>query len=148
MVTSGYLNVESDETHRRFSSMWGRLGSKIADKINPRDFMYHNSEQNKLVWMFMLEDWMTEADTEGFEVITFDGGLFAAALADSWELSEYERVYKGINIWLSQQEHLELDESPNRHWLYHFAGPHSAQMREWNIHKIRYFAPIKTKGEI
>jgi len=145
MVTSGYLNVESDDAHRRFDSMWGRLGSRIADKINPRDFMYHDAEQNKLVWLFMLEDCMTETDTEGFEIIPFDGGLFATALADSWEFSEYERVYKGILAWLSQQEHLELDESTYRHLLYHFAGPHSTQMREWNYGKIRYFVPIKTR---
>ena len=146
MVTSGFLNMESDITHRKFDSMWMRLGSRIADKINPRDFMYHDAEQNKLVWLFMLEDYMTEADTDGFEIITFDGGLFAAALADSWELSEYERVYKGITVWLTQHEHLELDESSDRHLLYHFAGPHSAQAKEWNCGRIRYFVPIKARG--
>ncbi len=145
MVTSGPL--ESEEALNRFDAMWMRLGSRIADKINPRDFMYHDAEQNKPVWMFMLEDWMTEADTEGYEIITFDGGLFSAALADSWEISEYERVYKGINAWLSQQEYLEIDESPNRHMLNHFAGPHSSQMKEWNYGKVRYFVPIKLKRE-
>ncbi|HAW70685.1 MAG TPA: MerR family transcriptional regulator [Firmicutes bacterium] len=146
MVTSGYLSVESDDEHRRFDSMCGRLASRIADKINPRDFMYYDAEQNKLVWMFMLEDWMTESDTEGFKIINFDGGLFAAALADGWELSEYDRVYKGINAWLTQQEFLELDKAPDRHMLYHFAGPHSAQMKKWNYGRVRYFVPIKAKG--
>lgn len=145
MVTSGYLSIESDDEHRRFDSMWGRLSLRIADKINPRDFMYHDAEQNKLVWMFILEDWMTEADTEGFEIIQFEGGLYAAALADSWEFSEYDRVHKGILAWLGQQEHLYLDESMGRHMLYHFAGPHSTQMKEWNYGKIRYFVPVKTK---
>lgn len=145
MVSSGYLNIESDSAHRRFDLMWGRLGSRIADKINPRDFMYHDAGQNKLVWLFILEDWMTEADTEGFEIITFNGGLFAAALADSWEYNEYDRVNKGINLWLAQQEHLEFDESPDRHLMYHFAGPHSAQMRELSYGKVRYFVPIKIK---
>lgn len=148
MAASGYLNVDNDETSNRFDAMWMRLGSRIADKINPRDFMYHDAEKNKLVWLYMLEDWMAEADTEGFEIITFDGGLFAAALADSWELGEYERVHKGIQAWLSQQEHLEPDASPHRHLLYHFAGPHSAQMREWNYGKIRYFVPIRLRDMI
>lgn len=142
MVTSGYLNIENDDRHRKFDTMWGRLASRIADKINPHDFMYHDAEQNKLVWLFMLEDWMTEVDTEGFEIITFGGGLFASALADSWEYSEYDRVYRGINSWLTQQEHLELDTS-GRHILYHFAGPHSNRMKEWDYGKVRYFVPIK-----
>ncbi|MDR0884077.1 MAG: MerR family transcriptional regulator [Oscillospiraceae bacterium] len=146
MVTSGYLNVESDAMHDRFDAMWGLLSARIADKINPRDFMYHDAGLNKLVWLFMLEDWMTEADTEGFEIITFGGGLFAVALADSWEFSEYDRVYKGINAWLAQQTHLELDASSGRPLLYHFAGPHSAQMKEWNYGKVRYFVPIKEKA--
>jgi len=94
--------------------------------------------------LFMLEDWMTEADTEGFEIITYDGGLFAVALGDSWELSEWDRVYKGIKAWLLRQEHLELDDGSGRPELFHFAGPHSAQMTGWGYGKIRYFVPIKT----
>ena len=144
MVTSGAQDAESELN--RFDAMWGRLGSQIAEKINPRDYMYHDEKYNRSVWLYMLEDWMTEADTEGFEIIPFDGGLFATALADSWEFSEYDRVYKGILAWLARQEHLELDESIGRHMLYHFAGPHSTQMKEWNYGKIRYFVPIKTKG--
>jgi DNA-binding transcriptional MerR regulator len=143
MVTSGPLT--DDDELNRFDAMWGRLGSRIADKINPRDFMYHDVEYNKSVWLFLIEDWMTEADTEGYGIITFDGGLFASAIADSWEFSEYDRIYKGIKAWLARQEHLELDEKSNRHLLYHFAGPHSEQMKEWNYGKIRYFLPIKLK---
>ncbi len=143
MATSGPL--ADDNESNRFDAMWMRLGSRVADKINPRDFMYHDTKQNKQVWLFMLEDWMTEADTEGFEIMTFDGGLFAAALADSWEFSEYDRVYKGIKKWLVRQEHLEIDEDSGRYMLYHFAGPHSEQMKKWNYGKIRYFVPIRLK---
>lgn len=143
MITSGLL--ADDNEMNRFDAMWMRLASRIADKINPRDFMYYDEEHKKNVWLFMLEDWMTESDTDGYEIIMFAGGLFASALADSWEYSEYERVYKGINIWITQQEHLELNESSDRHMLYHFAGPHSAQMKEWDYGKIRYFVPIKIK---
>jgi hypothetical protein len=75
------------------------------------------------------------------------GSRIAAVLANSWELSEWDRVYKGIKEWLARQEHLELDEGPGRHELFHYAGPHSAKMEEWNYGKIRYFVPIKTKGE-
>lgn len=109
--------------------------------------MYHDEEHNKCVWLFLLEDWMAEADTEGYEIITFDGGLFASALADSWEFSEYDRVYKGIKAWLVRQDCLELDERHGRRLLYHFAGPHSAQMREWNFGRVRYFVPIKQRGK-
>ncbi len=144
MVTSGL--ADEDELNR-FDAMWMRLGSRIADKINPRDFMYYDEEQKKSVWLYMLEDWMTKSDTEGYEIITFGGGLFAAATADSWEFSEYQRVHRGIVAWLARQEHLELDETSTRHMLYHFAGPHSAQMKEWNYGKVRYFVPIKLKAK-
>ncbi len=149
MVTSGMITgqTDSDDESSRFNAMWMRLVSSIADKINPRDFMYYDEKKQKNVWLFMLEDWMTEADTEGFEIITFDGGLFAVALADSWEFSEYDRVYKGIVEWLTHQEYLELDKSPNRHMLYHFAGPHSEKMKELNYGKVRYFVPIQIKAD-
>lgn len=80
---------------------------------------------------------------EGYKIITFTGGLFASAIADSWEYNEYDRIYKGIKAWLARQEHLEFNENFDRHLLYHFAGPHSAQMKEWNYSKVRYFVPIK-----
>ena len=146
MMTSGHL--KDDKALNKFDAMWMRLGPRIADKINARDFMYDYWEGDKRkerVWLYMLEDWMTEADTEGYKIITFPGGLYASALADSWEVSEYYRVDRGVKVWLARQEHLELDETPERHRLFNFAGPHSAQMKEWNYGKIRYFVPIKVK---
>ncbi len=149
MVTSGLQEGAGDwapdSVLARFDAMWGKLGKRIADKINPRDFMYYDDANKGQIWLYMLEDWMTESDTDGFKIITFDGGLFSSALADSWEYSEYSRVYKGIKAWLARQEHLELDESTERHLLYNFAGPHSKQMKEWNYGKVRYYVPIKVK---
>jgi len=146
MVTSGFIVNNSKEEHK-FDAMWMRLGSRIADKINPRDFMYYDEKHKKSVWLYMIEDWMTEADTGGCKIITFPGGLFAAVLADSWEMSEWDRVDRGLKAWLSRQEHLELDESPGRHVLFNFAGPHSKQMKAWNYGKVRYFVPIKAKED-
>jgi len=157
MVTSGFIhgNPETDEKSRRFMKMMNRLADRIADKIHERGFMYHDREHSdkefpyKMVWLFMLEDWMTEADTEGFEIITFAGGLYADALADSEELSEWDRVYKGIKAWLARQEHLELDcslEGSGRNELFTCPGPYPP-MREWNYGRIRYLVPIKIKGE-
>lgn len=148
MVTSGFIhgNPDTDEKTRHFGEMWNRLAERIADKIHDRSFMYHDREHQKMVWLFMLEDWMTEADTEGFEIITFAGGLFADALADSEELSEWDRIYKGIKAWLARQEHLELDEGPGRYELFTCPGPYPP-MREWNYGRIRYYVPIKLKEE-
>jgi len=146
MVTSGFIhgNPDVDEKTRHFNEMLNRLAERVADKIHERSFMYHDREHQKMVWLGMLEDWMTEADTEGFEIITFAGGLFAEALADSEELSEWDRVYKGIKAWLVRQEHLELDEGSGRYELFTCPGPYPP-MREWNLGKIRYFVPIKVK---
>ena len=148
MVTSGFIhgNPDIDEKTRHFGEMWNRLAERIADKIHDRSFMYHDREHQKMVWLFMLEDWMTEADTEGFEIITFAGGLFADALADSEELSEWDRIYKGIKAWLARQEHLELDEGSGRYELFTCPGPHPP-MREWNYGRVRYYVPIKLKEE-
>ena len=155
MVTSGFIHGDPqiDEKAQRFGDMWNRLAERIADKIHDRSFMYHDREHSdkefpyKMVWLFMLEDWMTEADTEGFEIITFPGGWFAVALADSEELSEWDRVYKGIKAWLARQEHFELDcslEGSGRNELFNYAGKQSAQLVEWNYVKTRYYIPIKT----
>ena len=144
MVSSGFIVNNSEEEHK-FDAMWMRLGSRIADKVNPRDFMYYDEKHKRSVWLYMIEDWMTEADTGGYEIITFEGGLFAAVLADSWEMSEWDRVERGLKAWLARQEHLALDETPGRNVMFHYAGPHSARMKGWNVGKIRYFVPAKVK---
>ena len=148
MVTSGFIhgNPDIDEKTRHFGEMWNRLAERIADKIHDRSFMYHDREHQKMIWLFMLEDWMTESDTEGFEIITFAGGLFAEALADSEELSEWDRIYKGIKAWLARQEHLELDEGSGRYELFTCPGPYPP-MREWNYGRVRYYVPIKLKKD-
>ena len=146
MVTSGFIYDMDEAAHSSggFAAMFHRLAERIADKIHDRSFMYHDREHNKMVWLFMLEDWMTEADTEGFEIITFAGGLYAEALADSEELSEWDRVYRGIKAWLTRQEDLELDEGSGRCELFTCPGPYPPR-REWNLGRVRYYVPIKVK---
>lgn len=47
MVTSGHISDENEMNN--FDAMWMGLASRIADKINPRDFMYNDEEVNKPV---------------------------------------------------------------------------------------------------
>ncbi|MCL1803645.1 MAG: hypothetical protein FWG30_08425 [Eubacteriaceae bacterium] len=140
MASSGPLS--DDDEIKRFEAAWNRLASQNADKVNPRDYMYIDEESGKSVWLYLVEDWMSEDDIDGFEIIPFEGGLYASALADNWDYSEYERVYNGIVSWTDSQEKIQLDDKV-RNLLFHFAGPHSAHLIELNYGKIRYFIPIK-----
>ena len=143
MATSGVINDEP--TFHRFERMWSNIGRRIGDKVNARDFMHDDPESGHPIWLFLLDDSMTEAETDGFEIVNFPGGLFAVVHADNWEKDERARVCDSAKAWVNRQEHLELDETPVRHIMFHFAGPHSAQMKEWGYAKVRYFIPIKVK---
>jgi hypothetical protein len=145
MVTSGDYADENELI--KYEGMLARLRSRIADKINPREFLYHTDEHRASTFLFLLEDWMTEADTEGYEIITFSGGLYATAISKTMEYHDYLRICKGIKTWLAQHEHLELDEVSGRHLMpmYQIFGKHWIKEIPWNNGKMRYFIPIKIK---
>jgi DNA-binding transcriptional MerR regulator len=150
MVTSGPLHYSDKNGLEKYEAMLKHLRSRIADKINPREFKYHLEDPNinpTASILFLLEDWMTLAETEGYEIITFSGGLFATAVAETMEWSEYLRILKGIKTWLTRQERLEIDEEPGFHGLYQTLGEHPLDIEHWNYGKVRYFIPIKIKGK-
>ncbi|MDR1687016.1 MAG: hypothetical protein LBS21_00185 [Clostridiales bacterium] len=43
------------------------------------DFMWH--EDGKTVWIWAINDWVTKEDTAPYDIIKFEGGLYAAAIS-------------------------------------------------------------------
>ncbi len=79
------------------------------------DFLWFE-EDMRAVWIWAVEDWVTEADVEPYEIIEFKGGLYAAAMSVDGDDDINGRVYEGIKKWL-ETSGFELDERPGHQTL-------------------------------
>ncbi len=142
MVISG---VEQGNNHDRFNKMWGRLDAKRKDRFFPRDFMCHDKEKGGSVWCYAIEDWVSEKDTEGFEIADFEGGLYATAIVHDFDVNEVIRAYNGIKEWIAKYENLTLDERPGHSVMFHVTIPDAYSLLGYR--QVEYFFPIKFREE-
>ena len=85
MITSGSLD---DEKMERFGKLWQKLDEQRRYRFYQRDFMVHvepPEEGHPPEWWYAIEDWVSEKDTDSFEIFQFEGGLFATAIIHDWD---------------------------------------------------------------
>jgi DNA-binding transcriptional MerR regulator len=108
MLSSGFLR--GDEQMRKFDKCWTQIDSKRHDRFYARDFMYWEPDGNANIWWLALEDWMPHTlDMGGYEVVDFEGGLYAAAVCNNNEEPDFVRAYNGISEWITGNENIEMD---------------------------------------
>ena len=143
MVTSG---VEEGNDHRKFKEMWSRLDAKRNDRFYPRDFMWWDKEKGGSVWWFAVEDWVTEADTEGFGFVDFEGGLYATAVVPDFKFNEAMQAYNSVKEWIAENGNFELDERPGHETLWNVLTPNALDIAKLlGYGQTEYFFPIKMK---
>jgi predicted transcriptional regulator YdeE len=109
MLSSGFLRC--DEQMMKFDKFWTQIDSKRHDRFYARDFMYWEQLENANVWWLALEDWMTDTlDMGSYEVIGFEGSLYAAAVCNNNEEPDFVRAYNGISEWIVDNDNVEIDE--------------------------------------
>ena len=106
---------------RSFGEWFSVVDQTRTDRFFPRDFMWYDRETQRLVWYYVLPDGIT--DTGGFEVVDFEGGLYAAHISKDGDEADGERVYAGIKVWLAESDHFLLDERPGHYDLFHIITP-------------------------
>lgn len=141
MATSG---TGERNTLKRFDKMWMKLDLKRKDKFFARDFMWHDKNTNNCIWWYAVEEWVTEADTNGFKIIDFEGGIYAAAISKQEDFNDGMRVYNGINEWVNSSESFELDEHAERPHLWHVVGSPTSDSA-LGYRQIEIFVPIKLR---
>ncbi len=137
MATSG-----TDGDLKKFDKMWMRLDKKRKDRFFPRDFMTHNDENGKLTWFYAVEEWVTGTDTNGFEIIDFEEGIYAAAIARDDSYEDGMRVFNGIKKFVTDSDVFELDIDKERVHLWHVIGSPITD-KALGHRQIEIFVPIK-----
>jgi DNA-binding transcriptional MerR regulator len=142
MVTSG---VKQGNNHKRFDKMWGKLDAKRKERFFPRDFMWWDKENNGPVWWYAVEDWVTDADTNGFKFVDFEGGMYATAIVPDFDYNEALRAYNGIKDWITKHQSFALDERSGHKTMWHVVAPDITSFLGYR--QVEYFFPICIKED-
>ena len=140
MATSG---VSRDDDHKQFNEMWMKLHERRKDRFFPRDFMWYDKEQRGTVWWYAVEEWVTEADTDGFGFVDFEGGMYATAIVADFDYNEALRAYNGVKDWITRHVNFEMDERPEHEALFHASS--SAVSQSLGYNQVEYYFPIRVK---
>ena len=147
MVSSGAADAgdpfAEDGRLMTFSRWWSALDEKRADKFFPRDFMWFDRVMGRLLWYYALPEGVT--DTGGYEVVDYEGGLYAAHTARDGDDSDGERVFAAIREWVAQSGWFELDERPGHYDMFHVITPKVAA-EAMGFSQLDIYVPIKPKG--
>lgn len=107
------------------------------------DFLWFE-EDMRAVWIWAVEDWVTEADVKPYELIEFEGGLYAAAMSVDGDDDISGRVYEGIIKWL-ESSGFEPDERPGHRTLCHMVNPTNEIKEALGYHQLEIYVPIKVR---
>jgi hypothetical protein len=147
MVSSGYCKMdeapfEEGGKLNLFGKWWGEYDKKRTDRWFSRDFMMYGREEDALIWYYAIPD-NAVIDCE-FEVIDFEGGLYASDVAIMDNSEDEERVFGSIKEWIENSEIFELDERPGHYDLSH--GITSAVENVMGYMQLEIYVPIKLRN--
>jgi len=144
-VTSGYRTFDEIFAENGFASWWGKNRPFIRDLLYASpDFMW--GENGKTVWIWAIYDWVNETDTAPYNIIEFEGGLYAAAISIDGDDDINGRVYEGIKKWIGTSG-FELDERPGHQTLCHMPNPTEEIKKGLGYEQLDIFVPIKLRED-
>lgn len=108
------------------------------------DFLWFE-EDGRAMWIWAVEDWVTEADTAPYELITFEGGLYAAAMAVDGDDDISGRIHSGILEWL-EDSGFEPDDRPGRRAMCHMVNPTEEIKAALGYHQLEIYVPVKIRS--
>ncbi len=140
MASSGYDTGNGEL--EKFDKWWSEIDKNRKDKFFPRDFMCYDLHKNSLIWYYAIGEEI--GDTDGFEVIDFEGGLYAAAVSKDGDDTDGMRVYNGIMDWINESGYFEVNEYPGHYHMFHvITSPLANKAMGYN--QLEIFVPIKVK---
>lgn len=108
------------------------------------DFLWFE-EDMRAVWIWAVNDWVKPEDTAPYELIEFQGGLYANAVSVDGDDDISGRVYNGIKEWVKNNG-FELDERPGHRTLCHMLNPDDEIKNALGYHQLEIYVPIKIKN--
>lgn len=145
-VTSGYAVNEAPFQQGgkllNFMDWWTQYDKQRTDRWFPRDFTMYGREQDALIWFYAVAD---DANiTCEYDVVDFEGGLYAAGVAIDGDDKDGQTVYGNIKAWVQSSDHFELDERQGHYDLAHVITPQHV-IDAMGYGQLEIYVPIKLK---
>ena len=107
------------------------------------DFLWGEAD-GSAVWIWAVEDWVRAEDAAPYELITFEGGLYAAAMSIDGDGESYSSVYQSICQWV-EKSGFALDERPGHCTMCHMLNPSEELRRALGYDQMDIYVPIRRK---
>lgn len=143
MATSGEPDL-TFSTVWDFPNWWDDYDKKRHGvHYAPLDFLF--GEDGGLVWWMMVEDEATNEDCGGYDIIDFEGGLYAVHTSVDEDMESQNIVNNKILKWL-ENTGFEFDERHgNRTYMGHMINPSSEIKQGLGYNQYEIFVPIKLR---
>ncbi len=140
MATSGYDTF--DQTLGNFDKWWQDYDKKRKGiSFSPLDFLWF--EDGYGVWWMAVENDAVSEDTGGYDIIDFEGGIYAAAISVDGDDDINGRVYEGIKKWV-ETSGFELDERKGHRTMCHMIITENIK-KGLGYDQLDIYVPIKLK---
>ncbi|MDE7352223.1 MAG: MerR family transcriptional regulator [Acetatifactor sp.] len=139
--------VDSFENVMGTFQQWQEAHNHLVKKMiyGAPDFLSFEEDGNA-VWIWAVEDWVTEKDTAPYELIEFEGGLYAAAVSVDGDDDMGGRICSGIMKWL-EDSGFEPDERPGHRTMCHMINPTDEIRNALGYDQLEIYVPIKVRSK-
>ena len=94
-------------------------------------------------WIWGIKDEITAADVAPYNIIEFQGGVYAVAVSVDGDGESHDKVRKKVKKWL---ETTNFTEDSSRLSMGHMIYPHDDIMEGLGYHQMNLYLPVKLKG--
>lgn len=91
-----------------------------------------------------MEDGVTAEEVAPYELIEFEGGLYAAAMSVDGDDDIGNRVHAGLLKWI-EDSGFELDERPGHRTMGHMLNPTEEIKRALGYDQMDLYVPVKVR---
>ena len=146
MATSG----EPDMTFSKvwdFAGWWDEYDKKRkAKSYSSLDFLF--GENGGLVWWMMVEDDAVSEECGGYDIIDFEGGLYAVHTCIDEDDESQRLTYEKVLKWI-EGTGFELDQTySNRTYMGHMINPCDEVKKGLGYNQYEIFVPIKLTKDL
>jgi len=148
MIKTSEYAPGSPDFFRIMQQLWVNVVDRHKD-IFPRDFEAWNDDTNKGYWLYSILGVDTSKfNTSGFEIIDFEGGLYAAATAidPDNDKDSMQKTIQEVKDWVNQSKFFELDFDMKRKRCFMSQRPLGDKAENtMDYVQVEIFIPIKKK---
>lgn len=141
-VTSG---ADSFERVMGDFNAWQEAHNHLIRKMiyGSPDFLW-GEEDGRAQWIWAVEDWVQPEDAAPYRLITFEGGLYAAAMSIDGDGESYQSVLQSIGRWVEKRGFV-LDSRSGRKTMCHMLNPSEELRQALGYDQMDIYVPVEIR---